>query len=371
MKKAISQLVFLMLINVQLTAQSMTLNDTAVYCLPASVTYPFSFAILSDVHTTTVINPHFSSLMSQIANLNPKPVFVINKGDLTNSGYNSEYKQYYDSIKLWMDTTSIAIFSLPGNHDLESSNFGNIYYKNYIGDSTYYFDWGNTRIICTDNVNCYTYDDYDSYNVSNEELASVGGWLSDSNAPPIIFSFTHVPFHDDYWDNFASYRQYFDTLVTYGAKANFCGHRHYYKRNYSCDGVFDIVSARVAQSRLITNSPPISMQDTVHFLLVTISEDETIKIQMYHEDDGNCSYAQLFDFYIDRALKNLTITNENSEIYTALGDLWVAGDGDTFVVESGGEVILQAIDEIELNPGFEVELGGEFSTEHITLNCVE
>lgn len=137
-----------------------TLNDLAFKKIEScKVTYPYRFIVMGDSHVKTgngnindnSVNTIFKRHLKAMQNLYPRPLFMIITGDLTNNGFGEHYLTYSNLISSWMAETGISVFSLPGNHDLQSEN-GFEYYASFIGDMDYFFDFGNTRFVCVNNV---------------------------------------------------------------------------------------------------------------------------------------------------------------------------------------------------------------------------
>ncbi len=344
MKKGISILLVLILYGFQLLSQyDKPLNDIALNnYLPTSTTYPFSFVVLGDTRddgNSPNIDADFIQLMNQIALLNPKPKFVINVGDVVISGTESEYQKYYQFISDWMGNNKIAFFTVPGNHEFYQNYSYSQYYPLYIGNYDFSFDLGNIRIIAINNVQ---HEDAPlhkkAFSIEPKQLSFVESKLSEQNSPPLKFGFTHVPIieHLNSSNNFFNYSDYYNLLVNYGAKANFCGHVHKYKRYYLCNGIFDIITGGGGAPTGGETNPPVEHTNH-HFLLVTVSEDNIVKVQTYFINEGNNEDAQQYDFVMptsqDMILQNQIIQSGEERILTAQNTTEVADE--SVVLKSG------------------------------------
>lgn len=107
--------------------------------------------------------------------------FVVNLGDMTNSGYNYEYDQFLDSYT----RIHMPIFSVIGNHDAVGA--GPEIYEKVFGPSNYYFETGDQRFIFFNSANL---EDPSRFNPQ---------WLLDTvlSSTKGIIIFTHVPLQDE------------------------------------------------------------------------------------------------------------------------------------------------------------------------------
>ncbi len=108
-----------------------------------------------------------------------------------------------------------------------------------------------------------------------------------------------------------------------------------------------------------------------HFLLVTISEDNNVKVENHFINDGNNQQAQQFDFFMpsssDMVLQNITIQSGEEKTFVSQNTIEVAGNGTAFSVEQGGDAKLIASEGIVLNNGFCTE--GVFYAYNQDLEC--
>jgi hypothetical protein len=106
----------------------------------------FRFVVMGDSRS----NPDlWQSIIKHIDMLDPKPVFVLNSGDIVVHGYIDEYLDYYIPPLLGTD---IPYFVALGNHDDGDSGMAYEYQALFGPNSlNYYFDYGGTRFIMMDN----------------------------------------------------------------------------------------------------------------------------------------------------------------------------------------------------------------------------
>jgi hypothetical protein len=107
----------------------------------------YRFVVMGDSRS----NPDlWSNIIKHVDQLNPKPDFVINTGDVVRYGYTQEFLDYYIPELL---QTQIPYFIALGNHDDGASGMA-IEYRYLFGENSlnFYFDYGKIRFILIDNV---------------------------------------------------------------------------------------------------------------------------------------------------------------------------------------------------------------------------
>jgi predicted phosphodiesterase len=103
----------------------------------------FSFAVFGDHQDGDATFMKIINLVNNDTDI----TFVVNTGDLTSHGTNSEYDNYWRMCK----TCRVKIYDVIGNHDLGSLNAGQNIFKKKYGETYYYFDRGDVRFIILDN----------------------------------------------------------------------------------------------------------------------------------------------------------------------------------------------------------------------------
>jgi hypothetical protein len=212
-----------------------------------SVTYPFSFAIISDPHIGKDNDEcpirNCSLLYAVILNggvFEANPKFVICTGDLTNDGTEDHLNEYASTTKSFMEMSRIPVFSLPGNHDflddsdpdktshyyygyhekiIDTVKYSDVSYNYY----DYYFDYGNYRFILLDDVQKKSgkWSNDNRFEFTGTQQATLESWL---NTDQICLVFAHIPSYKsgDYFklDNLHS------LLSESNERASFFGHNH-------------------------------------------------------------------------------------------------------------------------------------------------
>jgi 3',5'-cyclic AMP phosphodiesterase CpdA len=114
---------------------------------PARPDGGYRFVVLGDSRSNRDL---WFSMVSHIDQLDPKPVFVINTGDIVRHGYTKEYLEYYLPPLL---ETDIPYFVAIGNHDYgtdgDALEFRYLFGENALN---YFFDYGKARYVFMDNV---------------------------------------------------------------------------------------------------------------------------------------------------------------------------------------------------------------------------
>ncbi len=107
----------------------------------------FRFIVIGDNRSDKKI---FSSIIEHISLLKPKPLFIVNTGDMVAHGYAKEYADYFIPV---MSKNNIPFLVSIGNHDdgVRDSTFE---FQYLFGKNTlnYYFDTENYRFIMFDNA---------------------------------------------------------------------------------------------------------------------------------------------------------------------------------------------------------------------------
>lgn len=166
----------------------------------------FSFVHITDLHvsdaTSYVNGCDLNGVMAQcylkvLANLNPKPAFVLATGDISNEGNSGPYGMYptltqflFPGLVLnpginayFIDSAhTIPIYFTPGNHDYRTGNLPPLstvaltYYSEYIApDTDYVLTINNAIIICMRSG----YDDNRPIWVDTDPLNPEGSGLTD------------------------------------------------------------------------------------------------------------------------------------------------------------------------------------------------
>jgi 3',5'-cyclic AMP phosphodiesterase CpdA len=180
----------------------------------------YRFVVIGDSRS----NPDlWFSIVKHIDQLDPRPAFVINTGDIVPHGFTKEYLEYYIPPLL---KTDLSYFVAIGNHD-DGANGKALEYRYLFGEKAlnYFFDYGKTRYIFVDNVS--------SVSLYKQTLEWLGTVLADTPEGFHIIVAAHKPvatiekwaYHS--WDKENS--QVFAELMSkYTVDHVFFGHIHAY-----------------------------------------------------------------------------------------------------------------------------------------------
>ncbi|MFC1888653.1 metallophosphoesterase family protein [Thermodesulfobacteriota bacterium] len=250
------------------------------------VQYPFSFVMMGDTRPPGLVN--FAKLRSQILEIDPSPVFVIDIGDLVSNGYMIEYPYYLGSI----DPFPLPFVSVIGNHELYAAQ-GHDNYAKLFGDEDFHFDYANCRFIALNDSNP------GSYGVTDAQLAWLEDLLDDPT-PADKFTFMHVPVPfkelvdgsskadeilsgsraDPNWNAFK------DLVEAYGVRIAAFGHIHDY-RHMERNGVHYVVTGgggAELEGPVIDDPPDYGIFH--HFTQVTISADGNSRAEIVKKGEG-------------------------------------------------------------------------------------
>lgn len=237
-----------------------------------------------------LLNPIFISLLDSIAGLNPQPDFVIVLGDLVCKGSENEYQDYYDLVSNWMESTDIAVFAVPGNHEFFEPGSFELYEK-FIGALDYCFDWKTSTFIILNNVQR---PEDPRYEIEDFQLNVLSRVLE--TAQSLKFVCTHVPY-DGTWPMYQGYKEFLDILAEYNVTVSWEGHSHYFKR-YSYNGILHIITGGggAALFTPVEEYPPVFFNTKHHFLVMDVRRDRVeIAVYFYQEGFSSEEYNIILD----------------------------------------------------------------------------
>lgn len=278
--------------------ESLPLNDIAFKILDQKATEPilkrvgsqhsytnYRYVVIGDVrpqedsHEINLVNPIFVSLLDSIALLRPQPDFVMVLGDFVWSGNEIQYQSYYNLIKNWMETTDIAIFAVPGNHEFFKRGSFELY-EELIGDLDYCFDWKSSTFIVLNNVQHY---DDPGYKIEDYQLEFLSSVLE--TAFPLKFVCSHVPL-DGSRGIYQGYEKALDILTEYNVAVSWEAHSHQFRR-YWHNGVLHIITGGGgAELREEGSECSLLSFNTKHHFIVTDIRRDRIRIQVYFYQEG-------------------------------------------------------------------------------------
>ena len=213
----------------------------------------------------------WSSIVKHIESLDPKPVFVINSGDLVPSGYINEFSEYYIPPLL---ETDIPHFVAIGNHD-EGADDQVREYRYLFGENSlnYYFDYGKTRYVFIDNATDIS-DENETLNWLDKILAETPVGFSKyvvAHKPPETIE--KWAYHS--WDGKES-KKFTRLMSKYKVSEVYMGHIHAYS-TAQLDGVKYTLSGGGGAGLHIRFGPKGNVH---HYLICDVSPDGTVKQQL-------------------------------------------------------------------------------------------
>ncbi len=135
----------------------------------------FSFIVLGDNKHT---DNKFLKILEDLENLDKKPDFIVNVGDISELGFKNMINHYIKLTK----ATDIPIITVRGNHERIFDKKAKDY-KQLIGDTDFYFLYKNSLFIILDSSNI---------SLTDKQLNFLKNTLK-NNKYKNSFIFTHVP----------------------------------------------------------------------------------------------------------------------------------------------------------------------------------
>jgi len=188
----------------------------------------FRFVVMGDSRSQKDL---WEVITIHIDGLDPKPLFVINAGDVVLKGTAAEYAEYYVPPLL---RTDIPYFVAIGNHDTGKGGEAKAY-RYLFGEQSlnYSFDLGRNRFIFLDGVS--------SYRPWEDTLEMADRWLAETPRGYRKIVSTHVPPATvEKWAYHAKYpahsKMFSDLMAKHRVDEVFLGHIHAYS-TATLDGV--------------------------------------------------------------------------------------------------------------------------------------
>ncbi len=235
---------------------------------PNSKDGSFRFVVMGDSRSNFDM---WQSIIQHVNQLDPKPAFVINSGDIVRHGYTHEYLEYFIPPLL---NTDIPYFIAIGNHDDGDSGKA-IEYQALFGKNSlnYFFDYGQYRFIIVDN--CTIVQPY------KETLKWLEKTLASTPKNFKIIVVTHKPpyniskwaYHS--WDKEYS-QQFTDLMSQYHVSHVFLGHIHAYS-TATYNGVNYTVSGGGGAGLHNRYGP---LGNVHHYVICDVLPDGTLKQQV-------------------------------------------------------------------------------------------
>lgn len=181
----------------------------------------FTWIHITDTQITSLMTYPLRDDIAEICSIQPRPLFIVNTGDIVNDGPNEAEWQYYaDSIA----ESTIPLFHTVGNHDDTDNPVTLDLYEKYAGPPYYSFEIGNTHFIALDTW------------LIPRDVPLQQTWLANDllQAPQ---EYTKIVFNHFMFRELASSIQ--TMLETNGISSVFSGHHHSTNLSISPAGIGD------------------------------------------------------------------------------------------------------------------------------------
>jgi len=286
-------------------------QPTARVVGPPAVGDGFSFVVFGDTRTNHAEHANVVDGILRQADVSDHPAFVINTGDLTNTGGNDgDWATFFEiEHPLISEVPLMAVF---GNHDFL---LGRTAFESYFqapptststSDRYYSADIGNVHIVVID-VGSMTEEPQDQ-------------WVEDSFAAstaPFKVATLHAPLYTN--SNHSPSLIARDTLgpifEAQGVQVVFSGHNHCYERFLGYGSYFITTGGGGAPLYGVDDNPTVDNGDTVreaaasayNFLWVTTSETEMV-LETFVSADATTPVTESFDCFKVMAGEPVTAT---------------------------------------------------------------
>lgn len=199
----------------------------ALFCFaPATVRADFSFIHTTDTHIGAGDNSNLDAVMfREIRDLESKPVFILNTGDVTESGLETEFAAY-KKVRDENLGTAIAVYDAPGNHDARWNPLGKEGFTRGLGEPLYRsWDQENVHFVALDStvlLQHWGHFDQEQLDWLAKDLAKNG------RQRPVVLGFHHFFLRDtnggpQQVDNYAALMK---VIAPYNVRLFLIGHGH-------------------------------------------------------------------------------------------------------------------------------------------------
>ena len=164
----------------------------------------FSFVHASDTHISPESVPRVQRLKALVDSL--RPAFLLISGDLVRDALRtpeSEARGYYDLLLRELQTFSVPVYTVPGNHEIFGIErhrslvspshplYGKRFYRSLLGPNYYSFQYGGVQFMGLDTVD---YEDLWYYgHVDSLQLAWITRDVARLPAGMPVVTFNHIP----------------------------------------------------------------------------------------------------------------------------------------------------------------------------------
>jgi Icc-related predicted phosphoesterase len=243
-------------------------NIARIGSMPKNTDGSFRFVVVGDSRSQLGM---WQAIVQHIGQLDPKPVFAINSGDIVVRGYVDQYLDYYIPPLL---KTDLPYFVALGNHDDGDSGMA-IEYQVLFGKNSlnYFFDYGRYRFIIVDNTTKVL--------APQQTLAWIEQTLKSTPKDKKIITAMHQPPYDiAKWDYHAWEEKYSplltDLLQRFKVEHVFLGHIHAYS-TATHKGVHYTISGGGGAGLHDRYGP---MGNIHHYIICDVLPDGTLKQQV-------------------------------------------------------------------------------------------
>lgn len=109
----------------------------------------FRFIQVTDTHLTATANvAPLKQLVADLNSMTPKPAFVVDTGDVTESGTQEQYGRFTDAIA----GLTVPFYCAPGNHDVRWAPLGKEAFTNNFKKLNQSFDYGGCHFVILDST---------------------------------------------------------------------------------------------------------------------------------------------------------------------------------------------------------------------------
>lgn len=194
----------------------------------------FRFIVFGDTRTDSIAH---QSVINRILQTSPEPFFVIQTGDLTQSGSSQEYQTYFNIEKDLISKT--VQYPVLGNHDIPNMTNWFKYFSLPNNERWFTFHFGNSAFHFLDNYSPDTIGT-EQYNWLLNELLQDS---ADQDIRHIFIVFHEPPYTTNlgHTSNLRIRENLVPLFERFNVRIVFNGHNHCYERSF-VNGLFYIIS---------------------------------------------------------------------------------------------------------------------------------
>lgn len=260
----------------------------------------FRFAVMADSRSDSTSPAVNSTVLSQlITDMNTlNPIFCIFPGDLVFGGWVSN-DAFKAQLQEWKDATGHfkgTLFVCPGNHEFQGgAGRADAWREKFpsMPDNgpaveqyklTYYFDYGNSRFISI-------LSDWEDFHIGVDQT-----WLDNILDASIDFNHIFVMSHHPYSDLGGVNDEFWQSLVSRGVDAYFCGHLHFYNRHLPGGGdTWQVIVGTAGAPFHLPDLPGASVRE-YGFLIVDV-DGADVEATFYGDADNDGNYDDVLDSF--------------------------------------------------------------------------